>query len=57
MRGQFDAVVSIGMLEHVGWKNLGEFMRVVKRCLKPESIAVLHTIGSNVTQKHGIPFF
>lgn len=57
VHGQFDAVVSIGMLEHVGWKNLREFMRVVKRCLKPEALAVLHTIGSNVTQKHGIPFF
>ena len=56
-KGQYDAVVSIGMLEHVGWKNLREFMLVVKRCLKPEAISVLHTIGSPVTQKHGVPFF
>lgn len=56
-QGQYDAVVSIGMLEHVGWKNLREFMTVVKRTLKPEGRTVLHTIGSNVTQKHGVPWF
>lgn len=56
-QGQYDAVVSIGMLEHVGWKNLREFMLVVKRCLKPDGVSVLHTIGSPVTQKHGVPFF
>ena len=55
--GRYDAVVSIGMLEHVGWRNLREFMQVVKRCLVPEGISVLHTIGSPVTQKHGVPFF
>ncbi len=55
--GRYDAVVSIGMLEHVGWRNLREFMQVVKRCLTPEGRSVLHTIGSNVDQKHGVPFF
>ncbi|MEZ4299929.1 MAG: cyclopropane fatty acyl phospholipid synthase [Polyangiaceae bacterium] len=57
VQGKFDRVVSIGMLEHVGWKNHRNFMEVVHRCLKPEGIAVLHTIGSNESQKHGIPFF
>lgn len=55
--GRFDRVVSIGMLEHVGWRNHRNFMEVVHRCLAPEGIAVLHTIGSNESQKHGIPFF
>lgn len=55
--GRYDRVVSIGMLEHVGWRNHRNFMEVVHRCLKPEGIAVLHTIGSNESQKHGIPFF
>ena len=57
MHGKFDAVVSIGMLEHVGWKNHRSMMEVVHRCLRDEGIAVLHTIGSNETQRHGIPFF
>jgi cyclopropane-fatty-acyl-phospholipid synthase len=55
--GVFDAVVSIGMLEHVGWKNHRAFMEVVHRCLHRDGVAVLHTIGSNESQKHGIPFF
>ncbi len=55
--GTFDAVVSIGMLEHVGWRNHRAFMEVVHRCLRRDGIAVLHTIGSNHSQRHGIPFF
>jgi cyclopropane-fatty-acyl-phospholipid synthase len=57
VHGAFDAVVSIGMLEHVGWKNHRALMEVVHRCLKQEGVAVLHTIGSNESQRHGIPFF
>lgn len=55
--GKFDAVVSIGMLEHVGWRNHRNLMEVVHRCLHSDGIAVLHTIGSNESQRHGIPFF
>lgn len=55
--GSYDAVVSIGMLEHVGWKNHRALMEVVHRCLRPEGVAVLHTIGANYAQRHGIPFF
>jgi cyclopropane-fatty-acyl-phospholipid synthase len=57
VHGTFDRVVSIGMLEHVGWRNHRRFMEVVHRCLEREGIAVLHTIGANESQKHGIPFF
>jgi cyclopropane-fatty-acyl-phospholipid synthase len=31
--GSYDAVVSIGLLEHVGWKNYRGYMEVVDRCL------------------------
>jgi cyclopropane-fatty-acyl-phospholipid synthase len=57
VQGKFDRVVSIGMMEHVGWKNHRTMLEVAHRCLHPEGIAVIHTIGSNVTQTHGIPFF
>jgi cyclopropane-fatty-acyl-phospholipid synthase len=57
VHGQFDAVVSMGMFEHVGWRNYRQFMEVVHRCLKKEGSAVLHTVGSNEFQTHGIPFF
>ena len=45
--GTFDAVVSIGMMEHVGYKNHRTFMRTIDRCLAPLGIALVHTIGSN----------
>jgi len=57
VEGKYDAVVSIGMLEHVGWKNHRNLMKVVHRNLRKEGIAVLHTIGANENQRHGIPFF
>lgn len=44
---QFDHVVSLGMFEHVGWKNYGTYMKVVQRCLKPNGLFLLHTIGGN----------
>jgi cyclopropane-fatty-acyl-phospholipid synthase len=41
----FDRVVSIGMFEHVGAKNYPTFMRVVKKCLAPDGLFLLHTIA------------
>lgn len=47
MTGQFDRIVSIGMLEHVGVKNYPEFYRVCKKLLKPGGVMLHHTIGAN----------
>ena len=47
VQGKYDAVISIGMLEHVGYKNYGTYMQVVDRCLKDDGIALIHAIGSN----------
>lgn len=49
VEGQFDAVVSIGIMEHVGYKNYRTYMKVVDRCLKPDGIGFIHTIGGNVS--------
>jgi cyclopropane-fatty-acyl-phospholipid synthase len=43
----FDHIVSIGMFEHVGYKNYGQYMKVVRRCLKDNGLFLLHTIGGN----------
>ncbi len=51
--GSFDAVISIGVMEHVGYKNYTEYMRVVDRCLKPGGIGFIHTIGGNNSIKMG----
>lgn len=45
--GTFDKIVSIGMFEHVGYKNYRIFMQVVHRCLSNNGIFLLQTIGSN----------
>jgi cyclopropane-fatty-acyl-phospholipid synthase len=45
--GRFDRVLSIGMFEHVGYKNYGAFIRTVRRLLAEDGLFLLHTIGSN----------
>lgn len=47
VKGSFDRIVSIGMIEHVGYKNYRRFMRVVSSNLKDDGLFLLHTIGSN----------
>ena len=54
--GIYDAVISIGVMEHVGYKNYAEYMRVVDRCLKPDGIAFVHTIGGNSSSTTGEPW-
>ncbi len=53
---RFDAVVSIGMFEHVGRKNHREFMEVAHRCLKDDGLFLLHTIGKNVRESTPDPW-
>ncbi|GGA07113.1 cyclopropane fatty acyl phospholipid synthase [Dyella caseinilytica] len=43
----FDAIMSIGMFEHVGVKNYREYFEVARRCLKDDGLFLLHSIGSN----------
>lgn len=45
--GQFDHIVSLGMFEHVGYKNYRIFMKIVNRSLKDNGLFLLHTIGGN----------
>ncbi len=47
--GTYDAVISIGIMEHVGYKNYRTYMEVTDRCLKDDGIAFVHTIGSNAS--------
>jgi cyclopropane-fatty-acyl-phospholipid synthase len=45
VRHSFDRIVSVGMFEHVGINHYGTFFKVVKQALKPDGVALLHTIG------------
>ena len=47
--GIFDAVVSIGMFEHVGHRNYHRFMSMVEHSLRENGLFLLHTIGTNQT--------
>ena len=53
---RFDHVVSLGMFEHVGWKNYATYMEVVHNCLKDDGLFLLHTIGANRTHFGGDPW-
>ncbi len=49
MTGAYDHIVSIGMFEHVGYKNYATFMKIAHRLLKDDGLFLLHTIGANKT--------
>ena len=42
---QFDRIYSLGMFEHVGFKNYQTFFEVTHRSLKDGGLFLLHTIG------------
>ena len=42
---KYDRIVSVGMFEHVGVGHYAEFFAKVKSLLKPDGVALLHTIG------------
>jgi cyclopropane-fatty-acyl-phospholipid synthase len=53
----FDAIVSVGMFEHVGYKNYRTFIQVVRRCLQDDGLFLLHSIASNETSRTCDPWF
>jgi cyclopropane-fatty-acyl-phospholipid synthase len=47
LSGRFDRIVSLGMFEHVGYKNYRGYMEAAHRCLDDGGLFLLHTIGGN----------
>lgn len=45
LKGQFDRVVSIGMMEHVGIGHYHEFLGQFKALMKPDGAGFIHSIG------------
>jgi cyclopropane-fatty-acyl-phospholipid synthase len=43
---RFDRIFSIGMFEHVGFRNHATYFDVARRCLDPQGLFLLHTIGT-----------
>ena len=55
--GTFDRIVSVGMMEHVGPKNLRAFFDVCNARLVPGGLMLHHLIGGLVSKNHSDPFF
>lgn len=53
---KFDRIVSIGMLEHVGYKNYDRFMKVISNNLTDSGLCLLHFIASNKTDLNADPW-
>ena len=53
---EFDRIYSIGMFEHVGYKNYETFFQVASRCLKDGGLFVLHSIGFQYTSEKVDPW-
>jgi cyclopropane-fatty-acyl-phospholipid synthase len=46
---QFDKIVSIGLCEHIGYKNYPYFMQIAHQQLQNNGLFLLHTIGNNIS--------
>lgn len=49
--GLYDRVLSIGMMEHVGYKNYQTYIKLTSQLLKDDGIAFVQTIGSNTSNR------
>jgi cyclopropane-fatty-acyl-phospholipid synthase len=54
--GTFDRVASLGMFEHVGYKNYRRFFELVRRVLRPGGSFYLSTIGANRSARSTDPW-
>jgi cyclopropane-fatty-acyl-phospholipid synthase len=53
---RFDRGFSIGMFEHVGFRNYRTYFELARRCLDDDGLFLLHSIGSNVSMRHTDPW-
>ncbi|MEP6633533.1 MAG: cyclopropane fatty acyl phospholipid synthase [Luteimonas sp.] len=56
LQGSFDRIASIGMFEHVGFRNYATYFDVARRCLADDGLFLLHTIGTNTSVTHTDPW-
>jgi len=54
--GQFDRIVSVGMFEHVGYKNYRPYFSKVHELLPDDGLFLLHSIGGGLTRRSGDPW-
>lgn len=56
IQGDYDHIVSLGMFEHVGYKNYRTYMEVVNDHLRDDGLFLLQTIGNNYSYKSTDPW-
>jgi cyclopropane-fatty-acyl-phospholipid synthase len=54
--GKFDRIISIGMFEHVGYKNYRSYFEKAASLLDADGLFLLHTIGGHQSVVHGDPW-
>ena len=47
LNDKYDRIISVGMFEHVGYKNYKTFFEIANKCLNDDGLFLLHTIGTN----------
>jgi cyclopropane-fatty-acyl-phospholipid synthase len=53
---RFDRILSLGMFEHVGVRNYRTYFEVMHRCLAPDGLFLLHSIGGERSTGHTDPW-
>jgi cyclopropane-fatty-acyl-phospholipid synthase len=56
VKGQFDRIVSVGMIEHVGYKNYRNYFKIAAKNLLEDGLFLLHTIGEVCSVKSSDPW-
>jgi cyclopropane-fatty-acyl-phospholipid synthase len=56
LKGQFDKVVSVGMMEHVPHAQYKQYFKTTARLLHPQGIGLLHTVGCNWYKNEHDPY-
>lgn len=51
VKTSYDRIVSVGMLEHIGTRYLSTYFSKVAQLLKPNGVAVIHSIGESTANK------
>lgn len=56
VKGTFDKIVSVGMLEHVPPAQYGTYFKTIKKHLHPQGRGLVHFIGANAAANTHDPF-
>jgi cyclopropane-fatty-acyl-phospholipid synthase len=56
LNGQFDRIYSLGMFEHVGFRNYRTYFQKARSLLQEDGLFLLHTIGNNVSEQTTDPW-